>query len=301
MDIKKLQLFIDVSETKNFTKSGERMGYTQSGVSHILKSLEMDMGFPLFIRKKQGVKLTQNAEIVLPMVRSLLFDYDKLEKTVNELNGLEKGKLEIATFSSISINWMPSIINQFQKKYPGIDINLREGGADDILKWLEEETVDFAFMSIRNVKTMKWIPLYEDPLMAVLPKDYPPPNSNVFQIEKFEGEKFIISARGIDYDVRYALEKSGVKPDITHFSATDDHTIIAMVANKLGVSILPQLILRNFDVGISSYLLEPNYSRKLGIVYKFNLSPAAVKFVEAAKHMLSEPKTSQQTDGVSIL
>ena len=76
MDIKKFRLFVDIAETKNFTRSGERMGYTQSGVSHILKSLETDMGFPLFIRNRQGVRLTQNAEVVLPLVRSLLSKYE---------------------------------------------------------------------------------------------------------------------------------------------------------------------------------------------------------------------------------
>ena len=54
MDIKKFQLFADVAETRNFTKSGERMGYTQSGVSHILKSLENEMGFSLFVRNRES-------------------------------------------------------------------------------------------------------------------------------------------------------------------------------------------------------------------------------------------------------
>ena len=62
MDIKKFKLFLDVAETNNFTKSGDRLGYTQSGVSHILKSLEEEVGFPLFIRSKHGVTLTKSAK-----------------------------------------------------------------------------------------------------------------------------------------------------------------------------------------------------------------------------------------------
>ncbi|MCI9439342.1 MAG: LysR family transcriptional regulator [Lachnospiraceae bacterium] len=289
MDIKKFQLFVDVAETNNFTKSGERMGYTQSGVSHILKSLETDMGFPLFIRNKQGVRLTKNAEIILPLIRSMLSRYEILEQTVNDLNGLETGRLVIATYSSISVNWMPPIIHRFQKVYPGIDISLMEGGADDIVEWLNADIADFAFVSHRNMESMEWIPFCEDPLVAVLPKDYPPPASGVFPIKDFEGKCFIISAMGTDYDIHYALETSGVKPDM-RFSATDDHTIIAMVANKLGVSILPQLMLYHFDEQVSSYLLEPYYSRDLGIAVKskVNMSPAAVKFLEITKQILPE-------------
>ena len=88
MDIKKLLLFADVAETENFTKTGDRMGYTQSGVSHLLKSLEDEIGFSLFIRSKQGVKLTGNAKMILPGVRSLLAMTEHLEQMVSEINGL---------------------------------------------------------------------------------------------------------------------------------------------------------------------------------------------------------------------
>lgn len=289
MDIKKFQLFVDIAETGNFTRSGERMGYTQSGVSHILKSLEMDMGFPLFTRNKQGVRLTKNAEMILPLVRSLLSRYEILEQTVNNLKGLETGRLVIATYSSIAVNWMPPIIHQFQKVYPGIDISLMEGGADDILTWLNEDVADLGFVSYKNMESLEWISLCEDPLVAVLPKDYPPPDSGMFPIKEFDGKSFIISAMGTDYDIHYALETSGVKPDM-RFSATDDHTIIAMVANKLGVSILPQLMIRNYENQISSYLLEPYYFRDLGIAVKskINMSPAAAKFLEITKEILPE-------------
>lgn len=289
MDIKKLQLFIDIAETKNFTKSGERMGYTQSGVSHILKSMETEMGFSLFSRNKQGVRLTKNAEIILPLVRALLSNYEKLEQTVNDLNGLKTGKLVIATYSSISVNWMPQIIHRFQKEYPGIDISLMEGGSEDIVGWLNNDIADFGFVSHRNMESLEWISLCEDPLVAVLPKDYPPPEAGRFPIKEFEEKCFIISAMGTDYDIHYALESSGVKPNM-RFSATDDHTIIAMVANKLGISILPKLMLKNYDNMVSSYLLEPYFYRDLGIAVKSkeNMSPAAEKFLEITWKMLPE-------------
>ncbi len=289
MDIKKFRLFVDIAETKNFTRSGERMGYTQSGVSHILKSLETDMGFPLFIRNKQGVRLTQNAEVVLPLVRSLLSKYEILEQTVSDLKGLETGRLVIATYSSISVNWMPRIIHCFREIYPGIDISLMEGGADDILGWLNDDIADFGFVSHRNMESLEWISLCDDPLMAVLPVDYPPLDSGFFPIKEFEGKCFIISAMGTDYDIHYALEDSGVRPEM-RFSTTDDHTIIAMVANKLGISILPQLMLSSYNDQISSYLLEPYYSRNLGIAIKSkgNMSPAAAKFIEITRKVLPE-------------
>lgn len=289
MDIKKLQLLMDVADTNNFTKSGERMGYTQSGVSHILKSLETEIGFPLFIRSKQGVKLTPNAEQILPYIRSMLSRYESFEQTVNDLNGLETGRLVIATFASIAINWLPPILHRFGELYPSIDISLIEGGTDDIVKLLEEDRADFGFVSKRHINSLNWISLFEDPLVAVVPRDYPAPDNDLLPIKEFDNEDFIISAHGTDYDIHHALKSSGIKPNMK-FSATDDHTIISMVSNKLGVSILPKLMLKNLETQVDSYLLEPYYCRHLGIAVKSkdNLSPAANKFIEITKKMLPE-------------
>jgi DNA-binding transcriptional LysR family regulator len=289
MDIKKLQLFADVAETENFTKTGDRMGYTQSGVSHLLKSLEDELGFSLFIRSKQGVKLTDNAKRILPSVRTLLAMSEHLEQSIDEINGLETGQLTIATFSSISIHWLPKIIHVFQQHHPNINIKLIEGGTDDIVNWISSDIADFGFLSYRQTKGLDWISLYEDPLVAVVPMDYPAPEGGIFPICDFENQDFIISAMGTDYDVHYALDTSGITPNIC-FSSTDDHTIISMISNELGISILPQLVLRNFESLVSFYPLEPFYSRTLGVAMKSkeDLSPAAKKFLKLAAEIVPE-------------
>jgi DNA-binding transcriptional LysR family regulator len=94
---------------------------------------------------------------------------------------------------------------------------------------------------------------------------------------------------GTDYDVHYALDTSGITPNIC-FSSTDDHTIISMISNELGISILPQLVLRNFESLVSFYPLEPFYSRTLGVAMKSkeDLSPAAKKFLKLAAEIVPE-------------
>jgi DNA-binding transcriptional LysR family regulator len=287
MDIKKLQLFADVAETGNFTRTGDRMGYTQSGVSHMLKALENEMGFSLFIRSKQGVKLTDEANRLLPTVRSLLATEHQLEQAISEINGLETGHLTIATFASISAHWLPRIIHSFQQLYPGISIKLMEGGSDDIINWLESDMADFGFLSSRRTGSLDWISLAQDPLVAVLPLDYPAPEDGVFPISGFEKEDFIISELGTDYDIHHALDASHVKPNI-YFSSKDDYAIISMVANKLGISILPRLNLHHFESMVSIYPLDPPYTRDLGVAMKSKeaLSPAARKFLKLTEDIL---------------
>lgn len=289
MDIKKFKLFADVAETGNFTKSGERQGYTQSGVSHILKSLEDEMGFPLFIRSKQGVTLTKNALQILPVIRSLLSMYESFEQNINEINGIESGSLTIATFQSISINWLPSIIHKFQETYPGISIRLMEGGTDDIVNWIESNIADFGFLSKQRLQSLEWISLCDDPLMAVVPNDYVSPDCKSMSISDFQDADFIMTAMGTDYDVHTALSESNVVPDV-RFTSKDDHAIISMVSNHLGYTILPRLIVNGYENQVKILNLEPSFSRNLGIAIKSidTMSPASSKFIALTKEMLPD-------------
>lgn len=289
MDIKKFKLFADVAETNNFTKSGERLGYTQSGVSHILKSLEEEVGFPLFIRSKQGVSLTKDALQILPLIRSLLAMYESLEQNISQIQGIDSGSITIATFQSISISWLPTIIHKYQEMHPGVSIKLMEGGTNEIVSWVENDIADFGFLSNQNIKSLNWISLYEDPLMAVVPADYETNGSDTMAISEFQDASFIMTAMGTDYDVHNALTSSNVKPNVL-FSSKDDHAIISMVSNHLGFTILPELIVRGFESQVQALPLEPYYARDLGIAFKSEetMSPASSKFIELTKSMLPE-------------
>ena len=290
MEINKYALFADVAETKNFTKSGDNMGYTQPGVSHILKSMENELGFELFSRTKQGIRLTTNAEAILPIVRRLLAVNEQLEQTIASLNGLETGHLTIATFASISRNWLPAFIHNFQKSYPGVEIELLEGGTDDIVGWVSESVADFGLMSHLHTGSLEWIPLYEDPLVAVLPKNYYEGEApDAFPIREILEQPFILSAQGIDYDIHYALDKAGIHPE-SIFSSTDDTTIVAMVANQLGISILPKLTLQDLNYPVLQLPLEPYASRELGIAFRSHssLSPATSHFISSVQKTLKE-------------
>lgn len=287
MDLKKYELFCDVAETGNFTISGDKLGYTQSGVSHIIKGLENEMGFSLFVRTRRGVSLTDNGNRLLPLVRQLLSENSRLEQTISALNGLYAGSITIGTYSSISINWLPKIIYEFQKDFPGIDIHMKEGGIDEIESWIENNTVDFGFCSSRTSQEFDWIPLHDDPLMAILPKDFPIPKSRTFAISAFQNRPFIISAFGIDYDIHLALTNAKITPCI-RFSSTDDHAIISMVANHLGISILPNLIIQEWSNLVTALPLEPYSYRSLGIGIKSleHTSPAAKKFIDYTKRLI---------------
>lgn len=291
MIIRKFKMLLKVAEFGNLTRAGEVMGYTQSGVSHMMKSLETELGFPLFKRVSKGVVLSDNGEVLLPILRKILESNEQLEQTISSINGLLIGKVAIASFSSTSIHWLPKIIKEFQSDYPRVDLSVMEGGIKEIDGWLSDGIADIGFCSRQPHQSFDWIPLKEDPLLAILPKDHPLKEGRPFSVKRFNGKPFIMSAIGFDYDIHRVLDENKVTPDIK-FSSKDDYAIVSMVENKLGISILPELVLSWCTSHMRTAELKPKASRSLGIAVPSltEVSPAVQKFLAYSVRILKRDK-----------
>lgn len=281
MELNRYELFLDVASTKNFTKSGIRMGYTQPGVSHVLKSMESELGFPLFTRNKHGVDLTPEAERILPLVRDLLETNRKLNHVIGTIKEQGEGHLTIATLASISHHWLPDIIKAFHEEYPSVSIELIVGNPKELYACLERRKADFAFLSKTAIGDMEWIPLYEDPMLALIPDSYDIKGMEDFPIQEFEDKPFLLPVRDVYTDLPDLLVHHDIHPNVL-CSSVDDLSIMNMVANGLGFSIMPQLSLKDLKQQVKTLPITPSLSRELGIAYssKDQLSPMALHFIE---------------------
>lgn len=288
MDIRYFELLADIAETHNLTASAARMHYTQSGVSHAIKNLEKELGIRLFYRTNRGVEFTPDAQTLLPPIRSMIAQYHRFKDAVDSINGLQGGTVTIGSYSSIAIHWLPDVIKQFQREYPNVTLQIREGNLEHISKWMSSGDVDFGFVSKVPEHEFDFFQFAEDPLYAVVPLDFEPPEhfGGVFPIEAFADYPFITTT-ALDNDVAAALEKAHVKPPVSFYSE-DDHSIIAMVEHGLGISLLPALILEGYDSNLKKIPLKKTVKRKLGIgvTNQESLSVADLKFIDVAKKTL---------------
>lgn len=287
--LEKLEIFRTIVETGSISKAAETIGLTQSAVSHSLASLEQEFGFSLLSRGRQGIKLTGNGEKILAYAREILKWHELMMQEVAKINGLETGVVRIGTLPSISINWLPQVILQFTKEYPLIEIKLFEGDYDDIDKWLLDGTIDFGFLSLPTSKGYESIPLYEDPLLCIVPKDHPLSKKKTVRLEQLKGEPFIMPKSSIDKDVRRILKEHRIRPKVK-YEIAQDAAIVAMVENGLGISIMPEMTLFCIPDSVRVIPLEGNYYRSLGIAatsFKY-ISPGAKKLIEFFKTWLNE-------------
>lgn len=297
MDVRKCKLFVLTAETRNISRTAELTGYTQSGVSHTLKSLEDEVGVKLFTRDRYGVRLTPMGADLLSYVKRFLAENERLEQFVYDLHGLEVGTISIGTFTSISSSWLPPILRRFREMHPNIEINLREGGSDELMDWMEAMTIDLAFFSKPPAPDFDFIHLADDPLVAVLPLDHElPEGATDFDIHQFSGEPFVLLEEGVDYDVRDMFDTARVHPKIT-LSSQYDLTIMSMVENHLGLSVLPELSFYNIhNDKIRILPLKPSFYRHLGIgVRNLETTPPVVRsFIYTVQSFFREMRRTDQ-------
>ena len=281
MDINTYKLFVAVAETRSISYTAEIMGYTQSGVSHSIKRMEKMLNIQLFVRDRYGVHLTPIGSEVLQHVRKLLAVNEQLDQFIYDIQGVEAGSLNIGTFSSVSVNWLPPIINLFSKEHPNITINLKEGGTNNLNEWVLNGKVDFAFCNKDDNQHLQFIPITSDEFLAIFPKDYPiPSDMESYPIKSFKKMPFILSEPTYDHNIPEILNKEKVHP-LIRFSSQDDYAIMSMVENHLGTSILPELMIEQRKDYLKYLPLYPSYQRVLGISLKsfYDLSPAAKSFI----------------------
>lgn len=281
LSINKYEIFLKVVELGSLTKAADVLGFTQSGISHTISSLEMEFGFPLLIRNRSGVKLTVNGEEVIKPIREILKWNEQLKQEVASIHGLEVGTITIGTFTSVSVHWLPGMIKQFRSEYPYIEIKLMEGGYLEIEQWIEAGLVDCGFISLPTRDRFEVIPLKKDRMLGIVSQENPLSKESFLSLAQIAKEDFIIPKVGSDYDVRRVLDKAGIKPNIK-FSAGDDYAIMAMVEMGLGISILPELVLKRQNHNVTMLELEERSFRALGIAVNSMkyASPATKKFLK---------------------
>jgi DNA-binding transcriptional LysR family regulator len=285
----KYEVFHKVVELGSLTRASEALGLTQSGVSHAVHSLETEFGFSILTRNRSGVRLTDNGERVLAFVREMLQVQERLKQEVAAINGLETGTIRIGTFTSISVQWLPGIIRDFLASHPRIEVNLYEGDYHEIEEWLLSGEIDFGFVSMPTLDSFEVIPLKLDRMLCILPPGHRLEKEPCIRYGDIANEPFIMPKEGSDYDVRRVLRKGRVKPPVK-FRAADDYAIVAMVENGLGISILPEMILRGRRNEVVALELEDGSCRSLGIALNAtrNVSPATRKMIDCTRSWLAD-------------
>lgn len=281
MNLLKYLVFVKIVEYGSFTKASEVLNYSQSGISRMINDLESDWNLTLLERSRSGIRLTPDGARILPYARKLCDEYQNLQLHVEELQGLQSGLIRIGTFSSVATHWIPKIITAFQKDYPGIEYEILLGDYTEIEDWIDTGRVDCGFLRLPTRSEFDTITIASDHLMVILPQGHPLAAYEKVPIKKLCDYPFMLLEKGARAEIADVLERNNVKPDV-RFTTWDDYAVMSMVESGLGISILPELILKRIPYNIVVKELNVPARRTIGLAMKDRrFAPLAVRrFIE---------------------
>ena len=269
MDSKKVNALITAVNKGSLTAAAAELGYTQSGMTHMMNALEDELGVTLLIRRKNGVRLSADGEHLLPRLQAVTDAADELEREVRRMKERAASSVRLGAYSSIARHWVPEILSSFWRSTPGTQLSISANSVTELYSAVHSGELDCAIVSRQPslMKGLEWFPLWEDELLAVLPMDHPAEGER-FPVEAFQDTVFLMPSLGFELDIAPIFQREGrsaITPRL-RYTNMDDASLVSMVEHGLGVTVLTRLVMQGMQYRVKTLPLNPGSARSLGII-----------------------------------
>lgn len=246
IELTHLRYFIAVAEEQHFVRAAERIRIAQPALTRQIKQLEANLNCQLFDRTTRSTRLNAAGEQFLLQARAIVAQADESIEAIRTLGRGEQGRLTVATAPSLMLGFLPQVIRIFRRRYPRVNFHLKETASSEIVKALRTGAADLGLLRgddrDPDVRTLlQW----QEPMVAILPKDHPLGRSSRIALSALKGEPFVFFPREIGpslhAEVLRQCRKSGFKPDIAQ-EARQWSSIVGLVSAGMGVSVGPASI-----------------------------------------------------------
>lgn len=289
--IHKYKIVVMIAEKKNITKAAKLLNMSQPAVSHALKSLEEEWGFSIFSRTPSGVKLTENGRSIISLCYDILNLDEHLNQEINLISNVKSGKIKIGTFPSVTTKWIPQLLKIISQRHPGIEVTLLEENYETIQELVLNGELDCGFVSDDNLyESLLFTPIKSDPFLCLVNREDSLAKLDKIPLELLNTKSFILPGKGGAIELNKFFEKNNITPNIKYEIMDINQSIVAMIENNLGISILPQLILNGTSKNVLFKELEVDFKRTIGLISSQKPSPATKIFINLATESFGDFK-----------
>lgn len=297
---RRLQVFATVARLLSFTKAAESLHMTQPAVTFQIRQLEDYFNTRLFDRTHNKISLTSAGELVKSYADRIIAEYNEMDNEVRKLTGDVLGPLVLGASTTIGEYVVPSLIGDYQAKYPDVSVRLRVANTVGVIHMVENNEIDIGIVEGPvNNKNLVTEVCWHDELVVVTPTGHPITEMAPVTPSELVGHPFISREEGSGTRevISTYLSDNGV--DMTQLDLTMEfgspESIKSAVAAGLGISVLSVATLeKELQLGLlASSALDPPLTRPFSIVYqrqKFRLR-AMEEFLEFAEAHCEKKQT----------
>lgn len=292
MEIKHLQYFLEVIHTRSFTHAAENLYITQPALSRIIKSLENEIGTPLFIRSRKELIVTDGGWVLYKYAKEMEKQFRDLQTELGNLQTLKKGHIRIGLPTVTNSSFFSQLIGSFHHEYPEVTFQLEEDGSRRIEEKVMYDQLDFGVMVLPTKNDgIDYFTFVNESLNVVMPSSHPLSEASEISLEKLKDETFILFNQ--DFSLRNvvleACQEAGFEPKVISETSQLDF-IEDMVASGLGITLLPESTSMELTSEIQTIpVTDPTIDWNLAIIWKGdNYLPQINKeFIRFAKEKLT--------------
>jgi DNA-binding transcriptional LysR family regulator len=241
MELRQLEYFVAVAEEANFTRAAERVHISQSGVSAQVRALEAELGAELFDRSARTARLTAAGTAALLHARAALEAADALRQSVDDVNGLVRGRLTIGMITGCEVTPLFDALAAFHRAHPAVEIALQEDNSDRLIENVRSGSADIALVGVAGEPPdgLAAQVIVSEGLVALVPDDHPLAASTSTRLAVLTAYPLVSLplGTGIRSVLDQACARAGLGRDIA-LEATAPGTVADLAARGLGVAVL---------------------------------------------------------------
>jgi LysR family hydrogen peroxide-inducible transcriptional activator len=254
--LRQIRFLTAVEETLNFSRAAEMCFVTQPTLSAGIKELEVPLGVQLIERTKRSVLLTPVGKEVAARGRQLLIDAEEIETLARANRNPFEGDLRLGSIPTIGPFLLPRMLPTIREKYPGLRIYLREETTETLIEGLNDGRLDVILIALPfETGALKVMKLFDDGYQLASPASWPLPAGG--DALASSGELMLLEKGHCLQRHALAAYPGKLFTSEDSFAATSLTTLIAMVSEGLGITLLPDLAVRAGVVGAAKLQLTP--------------------------------------------
>ena len=241
MTLSELRFVVSVAQEKNFRRAAAKSFVSQAALSLAIKKIENELGVLIFERNRMGISLTTVGEKIVNQAQIVLEEVDKIKAISVVEKNTQQVEIKIGLIYSIAPYLLPSIIPLVKNSSPEIILEAEEDITTNLIKKLEEGSIDAAIIALPFVVPgIETQPLYDEPFKVLIPTKHPWNNKQKINVKELKNEKILLLDNTHCFSMQVREACPGISDKAEVQAGTSLETIRNMVASNLGISILPQ-------------------------------------------------------------
>ena len=285
MELRQLKYLVSIGEAGTFTAAAKQMYISQSALSQQVKSIEEELGVPLFDRSRNRLQFTQAGELLHQRAKRIVKEVDDAKTAIDELEQLYRGTLKIGVVQTVNAYLMPQVVSSFSSRFPNVRLKIHELSAPQLEEQLHSHELDMG-ISFRpaDYPELAFETMFEEELLFIANRAHPLADKSRIDVKTLDKQKLVLLPEG--YCTRriwdQAAEQAGITPEVQIEMNTIGGLLATLQDNSSAGTILPALTMqmKAAESLTSVNLKNPTPKRTVGIVWRNGgyRSKAALEF-----------------------